>query len=305
MIFDLSKPTKKNLSKFLKSNNVKGNILYFQKLPFKKLILKIENKKKIYFVKITYDEYSLKLSENEKKGYNSIKNIKLFNVPKFKYIVKNKNYSISILDFIDGKKGNFFEFQNFYNFKKKNLKKKKIKDNLNNILIYYSKLNHKILNDIEIKKIKLHIQNKYGDEKILVSKSHGDFMTYNTLKNYNSKIVFDFEMFSNERSYLYDYLHWHLIPFIRRISYFKFLLSFNSLIKLVENIFLKKFENNFKIKIYNKNLYLILFYFEKYLNYKTEFSLSYSRRLIDDKNYYKTKNYLRALKSILDNKLKI
>ena len=157
----------------------------------------------------------------------------------------------------------------------------------------------------EIEKIRLYIKNKYGGEKIFVSKSHGDFMTYNTLKNYNSNIVFDFEMFSNERSYLYDYLHWHLIPLIRRISYFKFLLSFNFLIKFVENVILKKFEDNFKIKIYNKNLYLILFYFEKYLNYKTEFTLSYSRRLLHDKNYYKIKNNLRTLKSILENKLNL
>ena len=54
-------------------NNIKGKIINITHLPFKKILVTIKFKKNIFILKICYDPYSIKLSNNENKSYKIIK----------------------------------------------------------------------------------------------------------------------------------------------------------------------------------------------------------------------------------------
>ena len=117
-IFDEIKLNPDLLKDFIFRNNIKGKILKITHLPFKKILILIKYKEDISILKICHDPYSIKLSNNENKSYKIIKknNLNFINILPFRKIRSKKNLSLTVIKFINGKKANFFEFNNFYKF---------------------------------------------------------------------------------------------------------------------------------------------------------------------------------------------
>lgn len=254
---------------------IKGNISKISHLPFKKILIKIKDKKYYYLYKISYDPYSIKLSDNEIQSYKIIKNNKLnfIKIPVYKKITLNKKYSITKVKYINEKKGNFFEFDSFYKFMNLNKTKYSLITNYINLKMdNYIHLNKKIAKDLFINKYKIKIINKFRLNKVITNYSHGDFSKYNTLKNKKDNYVIDLEFFNRNRNFLYDYLFWHLVPVFNYLYKLNNIVHISILFYLTKN-FIKY--NLLKKKLYidNLKLYFALFFFERILQLKTELKL--------------------------------
>ena len=273
--FDKIKLNKFQIKKILNKNNIKGSILNTEYLPFKKVLLKLKNKNEIFIIKICYDNYSIKLSSNEAKSYNLIKkkNLKFIKTLPFKLITLDKNYSITQIKYIDGKKGNIFDFDKFYKLDaSKKSKHVSIKNYLNYKMSNYLFLNKKISKDSKIIKLKKKLLKIFNKDKIVTSYSHGDFVFYNTMKNLNEFYVLDLEFFNNKRNYLYDYLFWHLVPVLNYLYKLNNIVHINIILYLIKN-FIKYNLLKKKLYIENLELYFVLFFFEIILQLTTEIKL--------------------------------
>ena len=259
----------------LNINSINGKILKISYLPFKKILVKIKDKKYIYLCKISCDPYSIKLSNIETQSYKIINNNKLnfIKILPFKKITLNKKYSITKVKYIYERKANFFEFDSFYKFK--NLKKTKyslVTNYINLKINNYIHLNKKISKDIFIKKYKKKIINIFRLKKVITSYSHGDFSKYNTLKNKKKNYVIDLEFFNRNRNFLYDYLFWHLVPVLNYLYKLNNIVHINIILYLIKN-FIKYNLLKKKLYIENLELYFVLFFFERILQLKTEIKL--------------------------------
>ena len=237
--FDKIKLNKFQIKKILNKNNIKGSILNTEYLPFKKVLLKLKNKNEIFIIKICYDSYSIKLSSNEAKSYNLIKkkNLKFIKTLPFKLITLDKNYSITQIKYIDGKKGNIFDFDKFYKLDvSKKSKHVSIKNYLNYKMSNYLFLNKKISKDLKITKLKKKLLKKFNKDKIVTNYSHGDFAHYNTMKNLNEFYVLDLEFFNNKRNFLYDFIFWHLVPIFNYFYKLKNILPISMIFLFIENL---------------------------------------------------------------------
>jgi len=247
-IFDEIKLNLDLLKDFIFRNNIKGKILKITHLPFKKILILIKYKEDISILKICHDPYSIKLSNNENKSYKIIKknNLNFINILPFRKIKSKKNLSLTVIKFINGKKANFFEFNNFYKFT--NLKKTKnfsINNYINKKINHYIHLNIKISKDLSINKYKKKILNTYKLDKVITTYSHGDFSKYNTIKNEKNNYVIDLEFFNKNRNFMYDFLFWYLVPVLN------YLYKFNNILPVSINFYLIEFPHH-RIKIYSQ-----------------------------------------------------
>ena len=274
-VFEEVKWNLDTIKNVLNINSINGKILKISYLPFKKILVKIKDKKYIYLYKISYDPYSIKLSDNETQSYKIINNNKLnfIKILPFKKITLNKKYSITKVKYIYERKANFFEFDSFYKFM--NLKKTKyslVTNYINLKIKNYIHLNKKISKDIFIKKYKKKIINTFKLKKVITSYSHGDFSKYNTLINKKKKYVIDLEFFNRNRNFLYDYLFWHLVPVLNYLYKLNNIVHINIILYLIKN-FIKYNLLKKKLYIENLELYFVLFFFERILQLKTEIKL--------------------------------
>ena len=275
-IFDEIKLNLDLLKDFIFRNNIKGKILKITHLPFKKILILIKYKEDISILKICHDPYSIKLSNNENKSYKIIKknNLNFINILPFRKIKSKKNLSLTVIKFINGKKANFFEFNNFYKFT--NLKKTKnfsINNYINKKINHYIHLNIKISKDLSINKYKKKILNTYKLDKVITTYSHGDFSKYNTIKNEKNNYVIDLEFFNKNRNFMYDFLFWYLVPVLNYLYKFNNILPVSINFYLIENFIKYNLLKEKKLNTNNLKLYFSLFFFERILQLKTELKL--------------------------------
>jgi hypothetical protein len=262
--------TKIDIIKILENNNIDCEIIDFKYYHFKKIFIKIYENKEYFFLKLCLNKYSINLSKNEEKGYlffNRNKSQK-FNLPSYKKININDNYALSKIEFINGKKGNFFEFKKFYNVDfSENLKQITFNDYINKIL---NKLPKNKNQNIKLSKIINILLARYDSLLIPLEASHGDFINFNSLKTSNKNYVFDLEFFDKERIQFYDYFHWYVGPIIYNSIKYTNIFNFNKkiLFFFLKNLFYhftKNFNKSINIdKSFFKTL-LILYLLERYI----------------------------------------
>ena len=268
---------------FLSKNNIKGKILKISYLAFKKILILIKYKKYIYILKICYDPYSIKLSNNEHKSYSIIKknSLKFINILPFRKIVSNKKFSITQIKFIDGRKGNFSKFNDFYKFTELNKTKYLFLTNyIEKKIAYYINLNKKISKDISINKYKKRIYDKYKVHRVITNYSHGDFAKYNTLKSKKNNYVIDLEFFNKDRNFLYDFLFWHLVPVFNYLYKLNNIVPISIIFYLIDKFIRYDLIKNKKINLGDLTLYFSLFLFERILQLKTELKLKNINELL-------------------------
>ena len=282
--------SKEDILKILEENRLSCKIISINYSFFKKIYIKIEEGKKIYLLKLSLDNYSIALAKNEENGYLNLNKFykSKFNLVNYKMINRSNNYALSKIEFINGIKGNYFEFNKFYNYNfSSELKTIQLKDYITLIKDrYYINQNNSRINELFSHTINIFLS-KYETYKIPLDASHGDFIHYNTLKTSNKNYVFDLEFFQKERSYLYDSFHWYITPI-----FFKSI-KFNTVFTLVNNIYsilikilnmkLKRYHN--KLILENKKLFetlLILFLLERYLTLNYSINLENIDELIDN-----------------------
>ena len=244
-----------NYNKYRFSNE-SGKIVETYNTDKKKIIIiKKKNTHKVYKIYLKGNkqlEY-----KNEIKGYRYFKKIKLFKIPKLYNHLNSKNISYIELEYIKGKKVNFFDYKKVF---KKNIRlTKTISDMryINNISVFYEHKKNKKLIIIE-NHIKDYLKKKNFRLNSQLSLTHGDLAHYNCLKKDNNFYVFDFEKF-RERIFLFDHLNWQYHSIISNIGSI-----------LISNKFI--FKNNFLAKVILKYIkFLIYFKLQKILvNYKID-----------------------------------
>ena len=302
-IFDEIKLNLDLLKDFIFRNNIKGKILKITHLPFKKILILIKYKEDISILKICHDPYSIKLSNNENKSYKIIKknNLNFINILPFRKIRSKKNLSLTVIKFINGKKANFFEFNNFYKFT--NLNKTKnfsINNYINKKINHYIHLNKKISKDLSINKYKKKFLNIYKLDKVITNYSHGDFTKHNTIKNKKNNYVIDLEFFTKNRNYLYDFIFWHSVPILNYLFKLNNLVSISIIFNLVE-VFLKyNLTKEKKSNTNNLRLYFSLFLFERILQLKTELKLKNINELLTKLNQKKNLKIINFYEKLLN-----
>ena len=237
-------------------SNESGKIVETYNTDKKKIIIiKKENTHKVYKIYLRGNkqlEY-----KNEIKGYRYFKKIKLFKIPKLYNHLNSKNISYIELEYIKGKKVDFFDYKKV--FKKKIILTKTISNMryINNISVFYEHKKNKKLIIIE-NDIKDYLKKKNFRLNSQLSLTHGDLAHYNCLKKDNNFYVFDFEKF-RERIFLFDHLNWQYHSIISNIGSI-----------LISNKFI--FKNNFLAKVILKYIkFLIYFKLQKILvNYKID-----------------------------------
>ena len=218
----MEKEKKKLLERIFKSK-IKYNII--RKFQNKEVYL-IKNKKKIYILKIYLDSFSKVLSEKEFYGYKLLKKAKIFNIPRLYFFKRGAKCNYLLLDYINGQKKRilYFSFFKFYNF----LNKKKFKT-INVNQYFYKNI---IFKEKKFLKQKFLFIKKYKNQKIKKNFSHGDFAHYNVLKYGNKYYTFDFEFFSKNRNYLFDFFNWFTVPIFHSIIRLNIYFFFSLLINL-------------------------------------------------------------------------
>lgn len=267
--------TKKDILKILNDNEIECQIIDIKFYHYKKIYIKINESGNISILKLCLHKHSIELAENEKRGYLYFANedTSKFNLPNFKQINTNENYTLSKINFINGKKGNYFEFAKFY--------KNDFSKELNSISIedYIFLINKKIkidsCNNHDSKKfidVTEKILNKYKSTLILMDASHGDFINFNSIKTNEKYYMFDLEFFQKDASFLYDYFSWHLSPLISKTVKYKqqfiFLKIFPLLIKFLYFMFKKKYKKSIIDGEKKFKILLILFLLEKHVSSK-------------------------------------
>ena len=299
-----------DILKILEENRLSCKIINVNYSFFKKIHIKIEENKKIYLLKLSLDDYSISLAKNEENGYLNLNKFykSKFNLVNYKMINRNNNYALSKIEFINGIKGNYFDFNKFYNYNFPSESKTiQLKDYITLIKDRYciNQSNNRI-NELFSQTINMFLS-KYETYRIPLDVSHGDFIHYNTVKTSNNNYVFDLEFFQKERSYLYDYFHWYITPIFHKS------IKFNAVFTFVKNIYsilikilsMKLKNHHNKLISKNKKLFeilLMLFLFERYLVLNYPITLRNIDELIDNKE----KIYLeKQSKLILDLLIKL
>ena len=282
--------TNNDIKKILIDNNIEGKILTVQYRPFKKIFIKIEDENsQLFMIKICLDKHSIELAQNESRGYANLDKIKFksFNRPDFKLIMNNELMSISKTEFIIGSKGNFFEFNKFYNYDNHNVcDLSTVGDYIENLKFKTFKSNNIPLpEDVDnyIKKI----INQKSSLKIPITSAHGDFAHYNSIKTNNKKFIYDLEFYDQKKILFYDFFHWHIMSYVYRLDKLKKLnflifcspLYFYLLKKFCLYHFIKK--DNI-LKNLDINLILKIFLIEKTMYLLKELKLNNLKDLMSD-----------------------
>jgi hypothetical protein len=283
--------SKNDILKIVNENNINCKILNIKYSNFKKIYIEIEEKKELYFLKLSLDKYSISLSNNEQHAYSIIKESykDRFNLIDYKMINRNEDYHLSKMKFIKGIKGNYFQYKNFYNYNSfQNLSYVSLETYLNKIKKRYNLNQHFFLKDELINK---KFVTKYKNIKIPIDVSHGDFIHFNTLKSNENKYVIDLEFFNEERIFLYDFFHWYLTPIIVKTKDINRLFDFSDNVFLVIikilNLNLRKNVNNYKEIFKNKYLLkilIVLFLFERHIFTTNTLLLKNINELVDEKH---------------------
>ena len=265
--------TKKDIKKAFVDNQILGEILDIQYRPLKKIFVKIKQQyNQYYFIKICLNKYSIELNKNEYEGYKELNKVnhKLFNFPKYEMITINDLMSISKIQFIDGKKGNFFEFNKFHNLNYKNFYNfLTVREYIENLKVKIFK-NKNIVLPEHIEDITENLIFKFGNLKIPVDYAHGDCAHYNSIKSPNENYLYDLEYYDKEKILFYDFFHWYTMPYIfraYRLNKINFLVSFSKIYYyFIKKYCLYKFrKNNNNLKDLNIHIHLKIFLIEKML----------------------------------------
>ena len=289
---------KENIIRILKDNKINGEIISINYSNFKKVFIKIEENKKNYLLKLCLDDYSIALTDNENKGYLYLNkfNKSKFNLLNFELIIINSDYSLSKIDFIEGRKGKYLEHNKFFNYRNK-LTEYYLED-------YISVIKNKFnINELVQDQI---INNllKFKDLKIPLDVSHGDFIHWNTIKGLKENYVIDLEFFEKERPYFYDNFHWFLTPIINKAMGFniKFLLI-NSPCSIIIKILKLSLKNEYSQNVIKDNnlfkILFILFILERYLVLDEIINLKNIDDLVDQKEKEQTLKHMNILFKLL------
>jgi len=278
--------SKKKINKILKIIKLDKLKHYIINANNKKLIAFFYKNKKILFIlKISFNQFTTNQFTNESKSYFFLKNKNInFNLTTFKNVYKKKKISISKIKYIKGKQGNFFDLENF--FIKDKFKFKSIKfDNYFKILIKNFKVIHSydLKRDKEFKKINSY----FKKERLNIAYSHGDFVHWNSIKTNNKYFLYDLEYFSKKRIFLYDIFHWLIAPITNKLRFFKYKINYNYLLIL----FLKFYLNKFKFKLDNRQIikYLLLYFLEQKYIYLLAKDINKKYNIISAKNLKNSK----------------
>ena len=281
----------KNLLKML---NIDDKFDYIQYLNLEKIIIYFY--KLNYVLKISNSNHSIRLSVNEKIGYdNSNLLSKFINIPLYKCIHNDENLFVSKIKYLGNKKGNYFQLNDFYKFNKNIPLKKSIKSNE-----YIERLNLKYLsrnNLSEIKEIKNfsnYFIRKFGNENLPTNVSHGDLVHWNTLAYNKVNYLYDLEHFDLSRIVYYDIIHWYVAPFFMTLYKLKITFTYKVLFRHLLNLLKRKLTKSFFLNLDQKflNQIIFLYFFEKKLFYYQLFSEN-------NTTFHMTKDYyLRSLNQI-------
>ena len=250
---------------FNELENIKNNrnLIFLIKKKQKKKVLKIffKKDKSLYFREIS--------------GYKNFKKFYNFKFPNLYFYNKYGDFYLLEFEFINGKKPNFFEFNNIFNL----LNERKYKFNLKE---YLNKIKYK--NSIKEKLYNFLLNNI---ENIFFTKSHGDFVSYNILKLKKNYFLIDFEKFRNTSLY-YDRINFLSHPIFYHYS--KITIYFKSILflKKFENLYIKFFPKlifvffnyslkNKKLKFNDFKCYYLLYLFEKIENQKKDLKSTKSK----------------------------
>lgn len=215
----------KNFRNLLNINSTNFEIEKIIKKELNKFIIIIKSKKQgyRYINKIHLSKFSIKLGQNEKKGYEFFLKKKIYKIkiPKYKPIISLSKKFVSKIDYIKGIDVNYLDIEALKYLLKYSVKTKKkisIKKYLNIIngnfkSIYSFDISKELIIDW------LRIIRKFKQD-IYISSSHGDFTHKNLIKQKNNYFIIDFEFFSKSRIYLYDSIHWLITPLLKRTNNF-------------------------------------------------------------------------------------
>lgn len=238
----------------------------------KKKIIVFDDKKKISVLKIYLKGDTLNEFKNEIKGYKYFKKNRIYKIPKLINFSRSNKFCYIKLEYIDGKKVKFLNFNEVF---KNNVKlTKKVSNNtyIDDILKFYQ-----IKKNIELikiaKNIKEYLKEKNFNNNLKLSFTHGDLAPFNCLKKDNDFYVFDFEKFK-ERIFLFDHINWLFQPIMINLGHVliskKFIfrntfISKNILkyYKLFIYFKLKKVLNHYKINREEFTKFYLFYLFEK------------------------------------------
>lgn len=245
------------IKKKLEKLNLSYDNYYLVELNNKKYIGFFYIKKKIkYLLKFSFDDFNSNLFNNEAQSYKFLKNRSVhFKIVNFQNILKDKDCYISKINYVDGNNGKYFELKDFFikdKFKHYPIKIDKyftiLKSNFKNIY------NYDLKKDKDFKKI----LEKFKNQKLNITLSHGDFVPWNSIKNFKVKRIYDLEYFSKKRIFIYDILHWLICPVTNKLKYLNYNLNYNKILIYYIKFNLKILD----IKLDNNQLLMyILFYF--------------------------------------------
>lgn len=238
----------------------------------KKKIFVFDDKKKISVLKIYLKGDTLNEFKNEIKGYKYFKKNRIYKIPKLINFSRSNKFCYIKLEYIDGKKVKFLNFNEVF---KNNVKlTKKVSNNtyIDDILKFYQ-----IKKNIELikiaKNIKEYLKEKNFNNNLKLSFTHGDLAPFNCLKKDNDFYVFDFEKFK-ERFFLFDHINWLFQPIMFNLGHVliskKFIFR-NTFIsknilkyhKLFIYFMLKKILNHYKINRKEFTKFYLFYLFEK------------------------------------------
>ena len=274
---------------FDKSSNKIVNII--QKDTKKIFIIRKKNSYKL--IKVYLNKNNRNLFNREIEGYRFYSKKKTFKIPKLLNYSQNNKISFIEIEYIDGQKVNFFDYNKIF---RKNIKLSNNISNktyINQVSKYYLLVKKKYF--IKIKKdIEKFLKKNIFKLNINVSFTHGDLAHYNCLKKNYNYYVFDFEYF-RERILIFDHINWFFHPIASNISIYlisnKFNLKSKFFMKIISKLIkyfiyfkLKKILNILNINKNEFSKYYLLYLFEKL--YILESGIK-SIKLLHNKNHTK------------------
>ena len=271
----------------------------------KKIILILNKKKKLSALKIYMKGNTLVEFKNEVRGYKYFYKKKIYNIPKLLNYSKNNTLYFIELEYINGKKANFFDFDKIFKLNKILTKKSLYINYIENISRFYQIKKKLHLTKIQ-NNIKKYLKKKKFQNYLRLSFTHGDLAPYNCLKKDNYFYVYDFEKFK-KRIFLFDHINWMFHPIISNISLG--LISDNFKYKNISiiNIFLKyfKFLIYFKLNTILRNNKIdkneFTKYYLLYLYEKLFILLSDLKFINNSKNKILTKKMIIMIKKNISN----
>jgi len=277
----------KNLKKLLNINSKNFEIAEIIKKELNKfiIIIRSKNQRYKYINKIHLSKFSIKLGQNEKKGYIFFikKKINKIRVPKYKTIISLSKKYVSKIDYIKGIDVNYLDIEGLKYLLKYSVKTKK-KINIKKYLNIIND-NFKSIYSFDISKELIidwsRITRKFKQD-IYISSSHGDFTHKNLIKQKNNYFMIDFEFFSKKRIYLYDSIHWLIPPLLKRTN----------------NFLMRNINFSFLFIFYLKMFYMLIGYNIS----KNQVKVNLTLYFLEQKFFYKLPNILTKEKKLLSQK---